>query len=102
MRVIFEGSAEDGRMLVERVSGSGSWSLTSPQRRILTSTRTLVAGYDWAACTWDSVASDLYTLFDSALTGLTAPGDYYLQFRCTIGAERPEAEMIFRVKEWGP
>jgi hypothetical protein len=92
----------DIRVGVGRSSGSGTWALTSPQRRVLDANHVLIAGFDWATCTWDAVALELYWLFDSTVAGLTAPGYYYVQFRGTIGTELCEAEVAVQVTEFGP
>ncbi len=94
----------DKREVIVSVSkrGGGTVTLTTPQRRILDGTRTLVAGFDWAAATWDGTAAELFTLFDSTAEGLTAPGTYYVQLRGTIGNEVYETEVLVRLLEWGP
>lgn len=97
-----EGEKKDVRVEVAQVSGSGTWSLTTPQYRILDSTRVLVTGYDWADATWDSSASELYALFDSTVAVLSTVGTYFVQLRGTIGAERYEAEVTVQVVEVGP
>ncbi len=102
MLSVYEGLKEDVRVSVARSSGSAAFTLTTPQRRILTSARALVAGYDWAACTWDGTLSELSALFDTTAVGLSAPGIYYVQVRGTIGAERVGGEVQVVVKEWGP
>jgi len=97
-----EGEKLDVRMEVDLVSGSGTWALTTPQYRILTSARAVASGYDWADATWDSTALELYALFDSTIAALSTPGLYYMQFRGTIGAERVGGEVLVNVIEWGP
>ena len=102
MMTVREGDKEDIRMGVEQVSGTGTWSLTTPLRRILDSSRALVAGFDWAACTWDSTNEELYWLFDSTAGGLTPAGTYYVQFRGSIGTEVLSDEVMVLVVEVGP
>jgi hypothetical protein len=97
-----EGEKKDIRATVTQVSGSGTWTLTTPQYRILDSSRVLVVGYDWAAATWDSAAAELYALFDSTIAVLSTVGTYYVQLRGTIGAERYETEVTVQVIEVGP
>lgn len=100
--VLFEGEKRDVGFTVTRVRGSGSFTLSTPQRRILSSDRVLVTGFDWAAATWDDTAKTITTLFDSTATGLTTPGSYIVQFKGTIGVEIYADELIVYVKEWGP
>lgn len=102
MLTVREAEKKDVRVSVELVDGSGAWSLTTPQYRILDASHALVAGYDWAAATWDSSASELYALFDSTIAALSAVGMYYVQLRGTIGSERYEVEIPVAVVEVGP
>ena len=101
MRVL-EGEKKDVAVKIERTRGSGNFTVTTPQVRILGSSRALVAGHDWLPCSWDDTEDELYALFDSTLPELSAVGVYYVQFRCTIGLERYEAEVTVRVVEVGP
>lgn len=99
---IEEGEKEDIIVAVTRKRGSGAVPVTSPQRRILNAAKTVVSGFDWAAASWDATAGDLYALFDSTLTGLTAVGTYYMQLRCTIGSELYRMTVRVDVVEAGP
>jgi hypothetical protein len=100
--MVAEAHAENIVMGVEQTRGSGTWSLTSPRYRILDSSRVLVAGFGWAAASWDSTLLEISALFDSALVGLTAVGIYYVQFDAVIGTDRPFGEVTVRVHEVGP
>ena len=102
MIILYEGEKRDVVVSVTRMRGSGFWSLTSPQYRIVTAERALVTGFNWATASWDATSGELSALFDSTAAGLTAPGTYYMQLRCTIGAELYEAEVRVDVSEWGP
>jgi hypothetical protein len=99
---IREGDYEDVRASVARTSGSGTWTGTSPERRILDSNRALVAGCDWAACAWDGTESEISALFDSRVAALAAPGIYYVQLRLVLGTERKSVEVTVSVVEVGP
>jgi hypothetical protein len=101
MIILYEGEKRDIIVkVVRRIAGA--YILSSAERRILTAARAVVPGFDWAAATWDPAAAELSALFDSTAAGLTAPGIYYLQLRCTIGAERYETEIRVDVSDWGP
>jgi hypothetical protein len=102
MVTVREGLKIDVAFGVSRTRGSGAITLTSPERRILDANRALVAGFDWAAASWDSVNNELFATFDSTATGLTAVGTYYVQLRGVIGAERPGGEIVVQVVDWGP
>lgn len=102
MKTLFEGEKRDIAVTVKRNYGSGAIDLTAPQRRILDSKRVLITGYDWAAATWDASNNELYTLFDSTLAGLSAPGTYLVQLRGTIGTELYVREVTVQVRNLGP
>lgn len=102
MLILKEGEKKNVRATVTQTAGTGTWSLTTPQYRILNSGRTVVAGYDWATATWDSTAAELYALFDSTIAVLSTVGTYYVQLRGTIGTERYEIEITVQVVEVGP
>lgn len=99
-----EGEKRTIRASVRRLTGEGAITLTSPQRRILTAARTLVAGFDWAAAAWVSTlgAEEISTLFDSTAAGLTGVGFYFVQLRGVIGAELYGIEIKVEVLDWGP
>lgn len=102
MITLHEGEKRDIIAYVRRLRGSGAITVQTPQRRILDSAKALITGYDWATATWDSGAAELYCLFDSTLTGLTAVGTYYVQLRGIIGTERYEKTITVRILESGP
>src|SRR5512142_1317763 len=102
MVTVREGEKKDIAVKVERTRGSGDITLVTPLRRILDSTHTLVAGFDWAACSWDDTNDELYTLFDSTAVGLTAVGTYYVQLKGTIGVEIYNGEVTVCVVDAGP
>jgi hypothetical protein len=102
MMIVREGEKKYVAVKIVRTRGTGVWTATTPQARTLGSTRALVPGHDWLPCSWDDTEDELYILFDSTLSELSAVGTYYVQFRCTIGVERYEAEVIVRVIEVGP
>ena len=97
-----EGLGARCALRVERLSGSGAIALTSPERRIVDSARALITGYDWAAASWDSTRSELWTAFDSTLANLTAVGTYYVQLRGVIDGVRRGGEIRVDVVNWGP
>jgi len=99
---IKEGAKNNVRTRVERTQGSGAITLVTPERRIVDANHALVAGFDWAAATWDATLHELFALFDSNLAGLTVPGTYYMQLRGTIGAERYVTEVKVVLEEFGP
>jgi hypothetical protein len=102
MIALREGEKRDAIVAVRRVLGTGAYILSNAEYRILTAARAAVAGYGWAAATWDSSAGQLYALFDSTVSALATPGIYYVQLRGTIGSELYEAEVTVRVVEAGP
>lgn len=102
MMRLMEGEKKDIAVKIERTRGSGNFTVTTPQTRILDASRTLISGHDWLPCSWDDAEDELYTLFDSTLATLRTVGMYYVQFRCTIGLERYGAEVAVRVVEVGP
>ena len=102
MYTLREGEKRDICVAVERLRGSGTITLTSPQRRVLDSNRLLIASYDWGSATWDSSAGELYWTFDSTVAALSIVGTYYVQFRGTIGTELYEREVTVQVQEFGP
>jgi hypothetical protein len=102
MTTLREGDIRELAWSVTRARGSGEWLLTSPQRRILTGARALVAGFDWAAAAWDAATGEIAATFDTTVAALSAPGDYLVQVRFTIGAERYVAERLVRLRESGP
>lgn len=97
-----EGLGAKCALRVERVTGSGAITLTTPERRIVNSARALVTGYDWAAATWDAATSEMSTIFDSTLSNLTAVGTYYVQLRGVVDGVRRGGEIRVDVVEWGP
>lgn len=97
-----EGVKLDIAVKVERTRGTGTITMTSPERRILDGSRALVTGYDWGAALWDDSNKELYALFDSTVSGLSAPATYYMQLRGVIGLERYGTEVRVEVTEWGP
>ena len=101
-QAVLEGAKKDIICKIERVLGSGVFTVTSPERRVLDANRALVSGFDWGPGTWDSANAHLYSLFDSTAAGLTAPGTYYMQLRCVIGVERYAQEIRVDVVDWGP
>ena len=80
--------------------GGGTFSLTSPQMRILTATRQVAV--DWASCSWDPAASELFGVFDSTLAQTSATGTYFVQLRGTIANELYGYEVEVRLLDWGP
>jgi hypothetical protein len=99
---IFEGAKETVAMQLRRLRGSGTPTVTTPERRILNASRGLIAGFDWAAAAFDTATSEISALFDSSLAALSAVGTYYMQFRLTIGTDRIADEVRVDVTEWGP
>lgn len=98
-----EGEKRSIKAKVVRVTGEGTITLTSPERRVLNSSRVGVTGYDiWAVATWDSVNAELVFLFDTTVAALSGVGRYYVQLRGVIGNERYAAEILVEVLEWGP
>jgi hypothetical protein len=102
MYTLKEGEKRTVRGRIERKTGAGAIALTTPQRRILNTSRALITGFDWATAQWDATASEISALFDSTATGLTAPGTYYMQLRGVIGSELYAIEIKVVVQEWGP
>jgi len=102
MITLLEGEKRDVVVSLTRIRGSGTWSLTSPQYRILDYKRAVITGYNWVTAAWDATESELSALFDSTLTGLTTVGIYYVQLRGTIGTERYGAEVRVQLLDWGP
>lgn len=101
-RTIKEGEKQIIAARVVRERGSGAFTLTVPERRILDGNRALVAGFDWGAATWDAVSQDLSAPFDSTLSGLIVPGTYYMQLRGTIATERYVTEVKVILEDIGP
>jgi hypothetical protein len=105
MTPLKEGEKRVIRAEVKRTSGSGAIVVSAPQFRIVAgatvAARAVVAGFDWASATWDGV-SEISALFDSTIAALSAPGNYYLQFRGVIGVELYEKEITVKVADWGP
>lgn len=99
---IREGEKREVAFKVTRSRGSGTWTLTTPQYRVLNSSRGAIAGYDWATATWDDATDELYALFDSSAAALAQVGTYYVQLRGTIGTERYQGEVVVQVIEAGP
>ncbi len=97
-----ENERRDIRVAVARASGTGAIPVVNPERRILTGARTVVAGYDWAAATWDGTANEVYAAFDARAAALSAAGIYYMQFRIPIGSEVYTPEVEVRVRDVGP
>ena len=102
MRLIYEGAKSSIEMEVRRERGTGPIILSNPQYRIVDAARALITGFDWAVADWDDETNIISAMFDSSVTGITAVGKYYMQFRATIGAERYEWEVTVQVREWGP
>lgn len=100
MMTLREGEKHDVRVKCERTDSTGDVTMTTPQYRILSATRTVLV--DWGNATWDDTADELYALFDSTLALLLAPGVYYVQLRGTIGTERYMQEVVVQVVEAGP
>jgi ABC-type uncharacterized transport system permease subunit len=101
MRSFFEGTKENIDFEVIRQRGSGVINVSNQQFRIVDNVFVLIAGFDWAAASWDSASNIMSGLFDSTAVGLTAVGSYYMQFRWTIGVERYEHQVHVVVREWG-
>jgi hypothetical protein len=97
-----EGEKRTIRAKVKRREGSGAIVLTTPERRIVDANRALVAGFDWAAASWDPNTNELSALFDSTSANLSAVGTYYMELRGTVGPERYGIEIQVDVQEWGP
>lgn len=102
MQSLFEGEKRTIECEVKRRRGSGTVTITTPERRILDQNRAVVTGYDWAAATWNESDQVISAMFDSTAAALSAVGRYYMQFRGVIGADRPETEIVVEVREWGP
>ncbi len=102
MIAIKEGEKRAVKIEVVRVTGSGTITLTTPQRRILDASRVVVTGFDWATASWDSANNEIVALFDSTVSVLSAVGRYYVQLRGTIGSELYAAEVMVEVSDWGP
>ena len=99
---LHEGEKRYIKAKLLRLTGSGAITLTSPERRILTSARVVAVGFDWAAATWDSANSELVALFDSTVAALSTPGHYYVQLRGVIASELYATEIKVEVLDWGP
>ncbi len=99
---IKEGLAERCSLKIKRRSGLGPFTVAAPQRRVLNSSRALITGFDWAVATYDAASRELYTIFNSGLTGLTAPGIYYVQLRADIDGIKRGGEIEVEVIDWGP
>lgn len=103
MITLREGEKKNVGHKVERIRGTGAWTVTTPQYRILNSSRTVVAGFDWAAANWDDTEDELYALFDSTVAALSSVGIYSAQFRGVIGSERYQGpDIVVQVLEVGP
>ena len=100
MKSLFEGEKRNIRAKVSPLDGSTPISLASPERRILDAQ--LQPLYDWEPAVWDSQKNIIYAIFDSTLSPLAQPGNYYMQLRGTIGFERYGIRILVKVKEWGP
>lgn len=102
MQALYEGEKRTIEVQVIRRRGSGTFSVTAPERRILDEARNVVTDFDWSGANWNADESIVSALFDSTQAGLSAPGLYYMQFRFVIGTDRIEHEVAVQVREWGP
>lgn len=103
MWILHEGEKRVIRANLKRLSGSGPIVLTSPSRRILDSRRAVVK--DWnvdGSATWNPTTEAIEALFDSTVTGLTAPGIYYMDLRGIVGSEIYEIPIKIKLLEFGP
>ena len=80
------GEKRDIILRVTRGLADGPIEPTACAFRILDSKGNLLA--DWSHATWDAPASLITGTFDSSLRGLSAPGNYSVEFRLDIGNER--------------
>jgi ABC-type uncharacterized transport system permease subunit len=101
MRTIYEGTKENIEFEVKRNRGTGAINVTGQQFRILNAAGVLIAGFDWASASFNSDTNVIHALFDSTAVGLTAVGNYHMQFRWTIGVELYEHQVRVVVQEWG-
>lgn len=95
-----EGEKRILRARLERQSGSGAASLSSPEYRVLSAANAVI--YDWAAATWTAASAEISALFDGAAAGLTAPGTYYFWMRGVVGLELYKSVHKVIVEEAGP
>jgi hypothetical protein len=81
--------------------GSGAFVVTNPERRIVKSDLTLVAGFDWAAASYDATTMKQSALFDATNAALPA-GKYEMQLRAVVGPERITRRVVVTVINIGP